>query len=976
MLFATSSMAHKDIARLCGQWKTGNELEAVFGSSSNPMDRIDRIQFRRCMAFMMKQYGGYIENIEVLDVSESGASVKHKARPRYTIEGKTEIAAYCKANKMTFVSAMQVKHKIENIDFDGYGFKVKLSDERQDKVPANLSATIKDVSKLFRLKKRFSILVSSKDFRIDFTIVKSRIAKNLATANLQQESEMYEIEIEYVGEGDSGPDVNVFIGVIDQVLRHVKDEVHIISALEKKLVLDYYSAMVGGKYGFFIGPKPVTLEMQNMLAVSMEPEIPTILTDYSITEKADGESSLFIVNDAGNGYLMNRRLIVKATKLKGRPGTILDCEVITVSPDKVLIMGFDCYYYAGKPVFEEKLVNRLKYMDKAVVDADADAAAAGGSGDSFVNPFMLRAKEFMMSSDTVSIFKLAKDMLEKMAKFEFGYRTDGFILTPMSLGVGEKYNTSATLGGTWAHVFKWKPPLENTIDVMVKIVPCDEPGKRAFNLFVGGERTNVETYFEQAVGRKQASYVYVQFRPLDGAHQLIVTLDGAGNAKCINNDEIRDEYIVEIAYDLAKGSWIPHRVRFDKIEESKANENKVTANALVPTVLSVWRTIKNPITEKHITGLALVTANDIPPSDLDDGDDDDAYYARDGERSKTAIATFHNYWVKNVSLIRRFKGRCTSLFDVACGVGGDINKWVDNGFTTVVGVDISEDGIVNQKDGAYTRLASRKDVHPPQHKYAFVPLDSGKDWKSQVSNSSSIRDPYLEKVARVAWGLDPSPTDALKHLQDIATKPTFEVVSCQFAIHYFFENEIKLDAFIKNVDSVMAPGGYFIGTCFDGEKVAQLLETEDERKGFDKDGEEIWTIKRGYKERKMTFGQKITVKTKSINKFHDEYLVQYDLLVKKLAKYHIRPMTDAESNNLGFGGVSHGPFEDLFNDMVAQANANANSNANASAMYNINTMKQAIKMADIKDERTFSFLNMWFVFVKDYKKGLVRSSKK
>ena len=52
----------------------------------------------------------------------------------------------------------------------------------------------------------------------------------------------------------------------------------------------------------------------------------------------------------------------------------------------------------------------------------------------------------------------------------------------------------------------------------------------------------------------------------------------------------------------------------------------------------------------------------------------------------------------------------------------------------------------------------------------------------------------------------------------------FDVVSTQFAIHFFYENEQTLDNFCANVNDALKTGGYFIATTLDGDKVHDKLK--------------------------------------------------------------------------------------------------------------------------------------------------------
>ena len=77
-----------------------------------------------------------------------------------------------------------------------------------------------------------------------------------------------------------------------------------------------------------------------------------------------------------------------------------------------------------------------------------------------------------------------------------------------------------------------------------------------------------------------------------------------------------------------------------------------------------------------------------------------------------------------------------TLLDLACGKGGDIAKW--RGISTVVGIDISRDGIENMKDGAYERYFSsihENKLYPESQKMYFLAGDSSKI----ISNGNSYQ---------------------------------------------------------------------------------------------------------------------------------------------------------------------------------------------------------------------------------------------
>lgn len=50
-------------------------------------------------------------------------------------------------------------------------------------------------------------------------------------------------------------------------------------------------------------------------------------------------------------------------------------------------------------------------------------------------------------------------------------------------------------------------------------------------------------------------------------------------------------------------------------------------------------------------------------------------------------------------------------------------------------------------------------------------------------------------------------------------KMKFDIVSCQFALHYAFRTEAALRQMLYNVSAGLRSGGYFIGTLPDAERI-------------------------------------------------------------------------------------------------------------------------------------------------------------
>jgi SAM-dependent methyltransferase len=139
------------------------------------------------------------------------------------------------------------------------------------------------------------------------------------------------------------------------------------------------------------------------------------------------------------------------------------------------------------------------------------------------------------------------------------------------------------------------------------------------------------------------------------------------------------------------------------------------------------------------------------------------------------LKRFHNQ-IKE-AMIRAFAPPGSSLCDVCCGRGGDLQKWARAGLARVRGIDVSEEAIANARQRLSTIAGPGPDV------------------------TFEVRDMRVPSAA------------------DHDNK--FDCVSCFFAIHYFFESERTLYGLLGFVAQTLRPGGIFFGACPDGRRVVE-----------------------------------------------------------------------------------------------------------------------------------------------------------
>jgi hypothetical protein len=187
----------------------------------------------------------------------------------------------------------------------------------------------------------------------------------------------------------------------------------------------------------------------------------------------------------------------------------------------------------------------------------------------------------------------------------------------------------------------------------------------------------------------------------------------------------------------------------------------------------------------------------------------------------------------------------------------------------------------------------------------------------------------------------------------------FNISSCQFALHYFFENLSTLTGFIRNLAECTAINGYFIGTCFDGETVFNMLKTKSNGDGFTviKDNVKICEITKlyyqtGFANDENSLGLSIDVFQETINKVFREYLVNFKYFSHIMENFGFVLLTDEEATLIGLP-KSTGMFEILFQFMKHEIEKDHRKKYDYGDSMDMS-----------HEERQISFMNRYFIFKK------------
>lgn len=804
------------------------------------------------------------------------------------------------------------------------------------------------------------------------------------------------------------------------------------------------------KTNLFYCPKVISMNIENV--VESFPR--NIVRNYTVTDKADGETMILYIDAHGTAYFIDTNMNVHFAALKTKyRHCILVGEFVSH-----LIMGFycfDCYMVNEMDVRMLPLVNgsgresRIDFANKVIASIDTSVVP-------------LDVKKFyeynVDGTDPMGVFSRSKMLWDTYLAGGFAskYKLDGLVYTPRDMPVGfepSRFNWSTQWSSRWNYNMKWKPPTENTIDFLVEIEADPVHLKRDriqyHTVSIGG--VVVETIPYKTVhlycgynvpnpcgagsaNTGQAKYIPTRFTPTnpmnETAYVAYIRCDSGRNNNIYGDDNMRiqTKTIVEFAYNPhpttpleSLFAWHPLRTRLEKTESFEISQKERKMNndilkevlALSPRdatqfrhnakmlklmvviekmnlqpfpktrdaasiyetlttdvnreILSklsiidtpidmsssygndfeianeIWRSIHYPITTDMIT-----LGENVPSAEEAEG----VYYNRDLEVARERSITlpmqkFHNEAIKghellerSVSLLRggnskNIDGADIHLLDLACGKGGDLFKWARYGITNVVGIELFHSNIYDAKDGACMRyIQYKKRSEGTAENNIQVDFLYGDASRNILAGKSMKDDHSREKQAQL-WSTKQYSSRG------------FDMISIQFAIHYLFENEEKLNGLITNIDENLKDSGYFIGCCFDGNAIYKHPDLYGKPNGTSisgmKDGQVIWRITKEYDDStivndELKTGVPISVFIHSINPIDPirEYLVGYDYLVDKLAEKHIYPIDNGTA---------------LFGEIYAK-------------YVSAKTADTRVSQLSLEEQR-LSFLNRFFVFQKE-----------
>src|SRR3984885_3658027 len=695
------------------------------------------------------------------------------------------------------------------VPVDELDMNIKLVQEENTKSKPITTGNEKILYRYKRNRISFSI---NDNVRIDT----SEVQQSYSLSNLTTRFHQYEIEMEVINRDIS---ILEFWNQTYNILKIIQNSNYPITKSEAKHVIEEYSNL--------LNLKNIThLDTRNVISLEAQHIVKFIPNKYGIIDKANGERYILFSIREGV-YLISMNLVVKKTKFifnnSKYLNMILDGELINL--DKItLFMAFDVIYEnESDKRYNEifRLPNRINTLNEIIDNAFGNLIPFADFVSTKKDLELNEIKKFYTKElkryckDSCEIFMYA-DLIWKLYVYDElpPYKLDGIIYTPINAPYMIK--TSPEKIDSIPMEYKWKQPKQNSIDFYIQFEKDSSTNEDA--IFIDNS-VNKNTNNSYKICRLYVGLVKGgQEKPIpfkvNGVEQKAVIYWVDGETKDKEGNVINDQMVVEFIYDSVRTDlddafkWIPLVIRNDKTESVMKYKKRYGNNSNIAD--RIWKTIINPINEEDIASLADSTSYQkqmdlISKRTISNSGQSIIYYQK---KSADAIGmrAFNN-WIKS-NIITTYCKNHKKILDISCGRGGDLLKFITVGVDMYVGVDIDNNGLYTINDSAFNRYKHFKKTIknvPPMH---FINADARGlfNVKSQENIITNMSDDNKNLIKTY-----------------LSSNQKYDVINCQFALHYFLSDELSWNNFCKNLNDHLELNGYFLITCFDGKLIHDKL---------------------------------------------------------------------------------------------------------------------------------------------------------
>lgn len=876
----------KRLGELIGKFKPGLEFEIRFQPP-------DEATFKRVIEKFLADHpdspATIEESINILtETNETGFSRK-------------EISFVDGVQKKTDHSRKFREGVLKVFENDQEIYKIALSSEK----PApEFSMTLADQA---RIRLRLSILID--DWQYDFTavlnIVKAQIPqlkkykemmipnKKITPATFlasipQMPDIRYEFEIEYAGTPNNltiakvSEVVHTFTSYISPQFEEVSSYQMAIYGLAKSL-LEYGAEPYKTKNGL----KQLANQPKNLTKAIFYSRIVPNADEYYLSDKADGERCFVSIHDGKVEIFLTDRvadMTKQFSKKNAIKHTIVDAEIVDMDRDDPAsskhpkLYLFDALMFDGRKVVHEPFETRETYLDKiAAVLSNTE-------------------KKILQRLDQKTYGADIREMYSRKSRL---YPIDGLVFTPAHANKDNGSRSPFRGKGDdrrpdyWSmNVYKWKDPSKLSIDFLILKAPTAVLGTKPYIvrkgytlyfLFSGISMhdsrilnlPDIKGYREMLEGIPESgTYFPIQFSHAAYPYSYMYY---ASDSVLKEHGELHQQ-IGEFICNFKDGTaeWTLDRLRPDKailVKQGLAfgNNYKVAEE--------IFNIYLNPLTLDMMTNVAS--------ADYKEGQN---YFQASKSEWYKPLTKLNNF-VK-AQLIRQLQGK-SWVVDLSAGRGADLFTYNGYGIQNMLCMDIDQ--------AALEELSNRAWDFGNGGPYVFArPPDTH---MRLYTMQNDLNTPAQETINRIESRGIPVPIGQV------------DGVVCNLSIHYLMTNPKVLQNIVNLVNMILRPGGVFIFTTFDGQRIFKLLDKVGVGSSWDlsekdpQDNKEKvkYSLRRNYKDKSWKMGLTIgVVHPFSNGAYYDEPLADIDQIISAF-------------EGSGFKMVQRGSFADWY-DKYAKFN--------------------------------------------------------
>jgi hypothetical protein len=409
------------------------------------------------------------------------------------------------------------------------------------------------------------------------------------------------------------------------------------------------------------------------------------------------------------------------------------------------------------------------------------------------------------------------------------YSTDGMIM----ISCDKPYQSTLNL--------KWKTMRHMTIDFVSRKCPkqllgitpyINKPGQTLYLLFSGIRSNDFKKMGISLIKNYSKIFLDIQKR----AEYFPIQFSPSSNPFAYlfwSKEPDLDNKIVELTYT---NKWELIRVRDDRIDDMV---RKTYYGNYFKIAEHIWMNYFNPLLIDHMCKPQI-----------------ESYFQQDNNKSYVASRKFNNFVKKE--LINIYSDT-KYVIDLASGKGQDLFKYLDCGIPNILMVEKDYDAIFE--------IINRK--------YKFISDNKYKNSSNILIHQADLCDDSTSNVSSIK---------SIFHSQ-------VKLIVCNLAMHYLIGNRAGIINFVSMLDSLLAPGGIFIFTAFDGKTIFDLIGEDSEWNSYmdENPQEKKYSIKKLYRNSTFTgSNQKIDVLLPFSNgKYYSENLINISNFKQECKKKRI-----------------------------------------------------------------------------------------